>query len=61
MREQLVEKADTLLGDRIEAAVSFKHRRRLRRLGWDHVFERSDPASGRVASRNRATGASSRS
>ena len=43
MREQLVEKADSLLGDGIEAAVSFKHRRRLRHLGFEHVFERSDP------------------
>ena len=43
MREQLTGTVDTLLGDRIEAAVSFKHRRRLRRLGWDHVFEPSDP------------------
>ena len=37
------QRVDTLLGDGIEAAVSFKHRRRLRRLGWDHVFEPSDP------------------
>jgi phosphatidylserine/phosphatidylglycerophosphate/cardiolipin synthase-like enzyme len=42
MREQLAGTVDTLLGDGIEAAVSFKHRRRLRRLGWDHVFEPSD-------------------
>jgi phosphatidylserine/phosphatidylglycerophosphate/cardiolipin synthase-like enzyme len=43
MREQLTGTVDRMLGDRIEAAVSFKHRRRLRRLGWDHVFEPSDP------------------
>jgi phosphatidylserine/phosphatidylglycerophosphate/cardiolipin synthase-like enzyme len=43
MRAQLLDKADTLLGDGVEAAVSFKHRRRLRRLGFKHVFERSEP------------------
>ena len=43
MREQLVSKVDSALGDGIEAAVSFKHRRRLRKLGFGHVFEPSDP------------------
>jgi phosphatidylserine/phosphatidylglycerophosphate/cardiolipin synthase-like enzyme len=43
MREQLVQRVDTLLGDGIEAAVSFKHRRRLGKLGWSHVFEPSEP------------------
>ena len=42
MREQLVQRVDTLLGDGIEAAVSLKHRRRLRKLGWGHVFGPSD-------------------
>ncbi len=43
MREQVLSKLDTVVGDGIEAAVSFKHRRRLRRLGWGRVFEPSTP------------------
>jgi phosphatidylserine/phosphatidylglycerophosphate/cardiolipin synthase-like enzyme len=39
----LVGRLDALVGDRIEAAVSFKHRRRLARLGWERVFEPSEP------------------
>ncbi len=38
-----MDRIDSLVGDSIEAAVSFKHRRRLRRLGWGHVFEHSEP------------------
>jgi phosphatidylserine/phosphatidylglycerophosphate/cardiolipin synthase-like enzyme len=34
---------DALVGDGIEAAVNLKHRRRLRRLGWGHVFSPSGP------------------
>ncbi len=34
---------DTLVGDGIEAAVNFKHRRRLKRLGWGHVFSPTSP------------------
>jgi phosphatidylserine/phosphatidylglycerophosphate/cardiolipin synthase-like enzyme len=34
---------DALVGDGIEAAVAYKHRRRLKRLGWGHVFEPAEP------------------
>jgi phosphatidylserine/phosphatidylglycerophosphate/cardiolipin synthase-like enzyme len=43
MREEVLGKLDTLVGDGIEGAVAFKHRRRLRRLGWGHVFSPSEP------------------
>ena len=34
---------DSLVGDGIERAVRYKHRRRLDRLGWGHAFEPSQP------------------
>ena len=43
MPNALVGHLDTLLGDGIEAAVNLKHRRRLDRLGWRHVFSPSSP------------------
>jgi len=43
MAGALVQRVDALVGDGIEAAVSYKHRRRLRRLGWERVFEPSRP------------------
>jgi phosphatidylserine/phosphatidylglycerophosphate/cardiolipin synthase-like enzyme len=48
MREQLVGRLDAVVGDGIEAAVAYKHRRRLGRLGWGHVF---DPAGAGVWAR----------
>ena len=41
MRNPVVDRLDALVGDGIEATVSFKHRRRLQRLGWERVFEPS--------------------
>src|SRR5579859_5961446 len=41
MSNALGERLDALVGDGIEAAVSYKHRRRLARLGWGRVFEPS--------------------
>jgi phosphatidylserine/phosphatidylglycerophosphate/cardiolipin synthase-like enzyme len=43
MRAEVVERLDALVGDGIEAAVAYKHRRRLQRLGWGHVFEPREP------------------
>lgn len=43
MAAGLRDRADSLLGDGIESAVAFKHRRRLRRLGWGRAFEPSSP------------------
>jgi phosphatidylserine/phosphatidylglycerophosphate/cardiolipin synthase-like enzyme len=43
MREKVLGRLDALIGDGIEAAVAYKHRRRLQRLGWGHVFEPTDP------------------
>jgi len=43
MSISLVDRVDAVVGDRIEAAVQFKHRRRLAKLGWDRVFEPSSP------------------
>ena len=43
MGNALVVRFDELLGDGIEATVAFKHRRRLRKLGWARVFEPSSP------------------
>ncbi len=39
----MVGRLDALVGDGIEAAVAYKHRRRLRRLGWERVFEPTGP------------------
>jgi phosphatidylserine/phosphatidylglycerophosphate/cardiolipin synthase-like enzyme len=38
----LLSRADATLGKTIEAAVSAKHRRRLRRLGWERALEPPD-------------------
>jgi phosphatidylserine/phosphatidylglycerophosphate/cardiolipin synthase-like enzyme len=38
----LVSQADTAFGNAIEAAVRAKHRRRLRRLGWERALEPPD-------------------
>jgi phosphatidylserine/phosphatidylglycerophosphate/cardiolipin synthase-like enzyme len=38
MADSVVTRVDALVGDGIEAAVRYKHRRRLERLGWGHVF-----------------------
>jgi phosphatidylserine/phosphatidylglycerophosphate/cardiolipin synthase-like enzyme len=43
MTNPVVGKIDAVVGEGIEAAVSYKHRRRLRRLGWGKVFEPSSP------------------
>lgn len=43
MNSALMGRLDTAVGDRIEAVVSFKHRRRLRRLGWERVYAGSEP------------------
>ena len=43
MTAGLRDRADALVGQGIEAAVCFKHRRRLRRLGWGRVFEPATP------------------
>src|SRR5579859_4139105 len=43
MAVPVLDRVDALVGDGIEAAVSFKHRRRLRRHGWGHVFDPSSP------------------
>ena len=38
----LLSRADAAFGNAIEAAVSAKHRRRLRRLGWERAMEPPD-------------------
>jgi phosphatidylserine/phosphatidylglycerophosphate/cardiolipin synthase-like enzyme len=38
----LVSRADAAIGDAIEAAVRAKHRRRLKRLGWERALEPPD-------------------
>ena len=38
----LVSHADAAIGNTIEAAVTAKHRRRLRRLGWERALEPPD-------------------
>src|SRR5204863_9392494 len=38
----LVSQADAAVGNAIEAAVTAKHRRRLRRLGWERALEPPD-------------------
>ena len=48
----LLGRVDALVGDGVEAAVRYKHRRRLSRLGWGHVFE--PRAAGRVRRRRPA-------
>src|ERR1700759_662391 len=43
MGNTLVAHLDQWVGDGIEAAVGLKHRRRLTKLGWERVFQPSDP------------------
>ena len=43
MANALVGRVDGVVGDGIEAAVKLKHRRRLRRLGWERLFAPSGP------------------
>jgi phosphatidylserine/phosphatidylglycerophosphate/cardiolipin synthase-like enzyme len=38
----VISRADAMVGDAIEAAVRAKHRRRLRRLGWERALEPPD-------------------
>jgi phosphatidylserine/phosphatidylglycerophosphate/cardiolipin synthase-like enzyme len=38
----VISRADAVVGDAIEAAVRTKHRRRLRRLGWERALEPPD-------------------
>src|SRR5918911_1868179 len=33
------ERLDALVGDRVEASIRSHHRRRLRRIGWEHALE----------------------
>ncbi len=42
MTTGLPNRVDSLVGDRIEAAVAYKHRRRLRRLGSEHALAPAD-------------------
>ncbi len=41
MASPLATRVDSLVGDGVEAAVKAKHRRRLRRLGWERALEPS--------------------
>jgi len=43
MTNPLLGRADALLGDGVELAVRYKHRRRLSRLGWGEVYDRRSP------------------
>jgi phosphatidylserine/phosphatidylglycerophosphate/cardiolipin synthase-like enzyme len=42
MELPVISRADALVGDAIEAAVRAKHRRRLRRLGWERALDPPD-------------------
>jgi phosphatidylserine/phosphatidylglycerophosphate/cardiolipin synthase-like enzyme len=42
MATPLIARADAAIGDAIEAAVRAKHRRRLKRLGWERALEPPD-------------------
>jgi phosphatidylserine/phosphatidylglycerophosphate/cardiolipin synthase-like enzyme len=42
MELPVITRADALVGDAIEAAVRAKHRRRLRKLGWERALEPPD-------------------
>jgi phosphatidylserine/phosphatidylglycerophosphate/cardiolipin synthase-like enzyme len=42
MQLPVISRADAIVGDAIEAAVRAKHRRRLRRLGWERALEPPD-------------------
>jgi phosphatidylserine/phosphatidylglycerophosphate/cardiolipin synthase-like enzyme len=43
MSNALVGRFDSVLGDGVEATVQAKHRRRLKRLGWERVYAPSPP------------------
>jgi phosphatidylserine/phosphatidylglycerophosphate/cardiolipin synthase-like enzyme len=43
MANALVGRLDAVLGDGIEATVKLKHRLRLKRLGWERIYDPSDP------------------
>ncbi|MGH2895443.1 MAG: phospholipase D-like domain-containing protein, partial [Solirubrobacteraceae bacterium] len=43
MGNALIGRVDQWLGDGVEATVTLKHRRRLKKLGWERVFEPSGP------------------
>ena len=38
----LISRVDAAIGDAIEAAVQTRHRRRLRRLGWERALDPPD-------------------
>ena len=38
----LVERVDCVVGDSIERAMSAHHRRRLRKVGWEHALTAAD-------------------
>jgi phosphatidylserine/phosphatidylglycerophosphate/cardiolipin synthase-like enzyme len=42
MQLPVISRADAIVGDAIEAAVRAKHRRRLRRLGWERALDPPD-------------------
>jgi phosphatidylserine/phosphatidylglycerophosphate/cardiolipin synthase-like enzyme len=42
MQLPVISRADAMVGDAIEAAVRARHRRRLRRLGWERALEPPD-------------------
>jgi hypothetical protein len=43
MANALVGRLDAVLGDGIEATVKLRHRRRLKRLGWERIYDQSSP------------------
>ncbi len=43
MTHPLLGRLDAAVGDGVDAAVKLKHRRRLARLGWDRVFDPTEP------------------
>src|ERR1700761_2425045 len=43
MGNALAGRFDGMVGHGVEATVAFKHRRRLSKLGWERVFEPSEP------------------
>jgi phosphatidylserine/phosphatidylglycerophosphate/cardiolipin synthase-like enzyme len=42
MLPRLIDRADCVLGDSLERAMGAHHRRRLRRVGWEHALETPD-------------------
>lgn len=43
MTHALLGRADGMIGDGVDAAVALKHRRRLRKLGWERAYASSTP------------------